>query len=71
MMIDPMLFCVSALSCATKLVEALILLGQENLLVLVPELSRVGFEALTSLVGCPRCLALAVDIPPSCPKSVS
>ena len=43
---DPMLFCVSALSCVTKLVEALILLGQENPLVLVPELRWVGFWSL-------------------------
>ena len=37
-MLDPMLFCVLALSYATKLVEALILLDQENLMVLVPKL---------------------------------
>ena len=45
-MISHMLFCVSALSCATKLVEALILLGQENPLVLVPKLRWVGFWSL-------------------------
>ena len=64
-----MLFCVLDLSCATKLVEDLILLGQENLLVLVPELRRVGFEALTSLVGFPLCLVLTVDFSPSCSGS--
>ena len=48
-MLDPMLFCVSALSCATKLAEALILLGQENPLVLVPELRWVGFWSLDPL----------------------
>ena len=45
-MMDPMLFCVSTLSCATKLVEALILLGQENPLVSVAELRWVGFWSL-------------------------
>ena len=45
-MMDPMLFCVSAPSYATKLVEVLILLGQENPLVLVPKLRRVGFWSL-------------------------
>ena len=45
-MMDPMLFCVSALSCATKIAEALILLGQENQLVLVPDLRWVGFWSL-------------------------
>ena len=32
-------------------------------------LGELGFEALTSLVGFPRCLVLAVDIPPSFPRS--
>ena len=45
-MMDPMLFCVLTLSCATKLVDALILLGQKNPLLLVPELRRVGFWSL-------------------------
>ena len=44
--LDPMLFCVSTLSCATKIANALILLGQENPLVLVPELRRVRFWSL-------------------------
>ena len=68
-MTDPMLFCVSALSCVTKLVKALILMGQENLLVMVPELRWVGFWSLTSLVCCPQFLVLIVDIPPSFPRS--
>ena len=32
-------------------------------------LGELGFEDLTSLVGCPQCLVLTVDIPPSCSKS--
>ena len=45
-MMDPMLFYASALRCATKLVNALILQGQENLLVLVLQLRQVGFWSL-------------------------
>ena len=60
---NPMLFCVLALSCATKLVEALILLGQKNLWCWFLSLGELGFEALTSLVGFPRCLFLTVDTP--------
>ena len=34
-----------------------------------PSLGELGFEALTSLVGCPWCLVLTMDIPPSFPRS--
>ena len=32
-------------------------------------LGELGFEALTSLVSCPQCLVLTVDITPSCLRS--
>jgi len=34
-------------------------------------LGELGFEALTSLVGCPRCLVLTVDISPLVSRRVS
>ena len=70
-MMDPMLSCVSALSFATKLTQALIILGQENLLVLVPELRWVGFWSLDLFGRLPPMFGLDCGYSPYFPKKLS